>query len=145
MSEVTDKATAAKKRKSVPVVASEPAKARAARKVREGIVKSAKMQKTIVVQVSRQVQHPAYGRVVRHTNAFKAHDEKNEARPGDVVKIMETRPISKDKRWRLLAIVRRASLAPAVPGEPSQAKPQTKRAKPSSASPAAAQPEGPAS
>lgn len=65
------------------------------------------MQKTIVVQIRRKVRHPLYGKVVEMAKKFKAHDEKNEAKVGDVVKIVETRPLSKDKRWRLVEIVSR--------------------------------------
>ena len=82
---------------------------RASRKVRTGVVTSNKMQKTIVVRVTRTVRHPFYQRVLKHATSFKVHDERNEAKPGDWVKIMETRPLSKDKRWRLLEIVKRAS------------------------------------
>lgn len=86
------------------------------RKVRVGIVVSNRMQKTIVVRVDRLTQHPLFSRVITQSTSFKAHDETNTARIGDRVKIMETRPISKDKRWRLVDIVQRASTAPAVPG-----------------------------
>ena len=85
------------------------------RKVRTGLVTSNKMQKTIVVQVSRLVRHPKYSRVIRLATSFKAHDETNSAAVGDLVKIMETRPLSKDKRWRLVEILQRASTAPPVP------------------------------
>ena len=88
---------------------------RGSRKVRVGLVTSAKMQKTIVVRVTRRVRHPQYSRVMKQRSSFKAHDETGEAREGDWVKIMETRPLSKDKRWRLVEILRRASTAPAVP------------------------------
>lgn len=95
----------------------EPAAAsRASRKVRIGTVVSNKMKKTIVVRVNRLVKHPKYQRIIRQSSTFKAHDETNSAAIGDWVKIMETRPLSKDKRWRLVEIVRRASTAPAVPG-----------------------------
>ena len=89
---------------------------RAQRKTRVGIVTSNKMQKTIVVRISRLVRHPVYSRVMKQVNSFKAHDETNQAKVGDWVKIMETRPLSRDKRWRLVEIVKRASTAPAVPG-----------------------------
>ena len=72
-----------------------------------GVVTSAKMQKTIVVKVTRLVQHPLYTRVVRHTKKFYAHDESGEARMGDTVRIVETRPTSKLKRWRLAEVVSR--------------------------------------
>ncbi len=88
---------------------------RPARKVRVGVVVSNRMHKTIVVRVSRLVRHPLYPRVIRRASKFKAHDETNSAKVGDWVKIMETRPLSKDKRWRLVDILRRASTAPPVP------------------------------
>ena len=74
-----------------------------------GIVTSAKMQKTIVVKVTRLVQHKLYTRVMRVTKKFYAHDEQREARPGDVVKIVETRPMSKLKRWRLAEVLTRST------------------------------------
>lgn len=73
-----------------------------------GIVKSNKMDKTITVAVERKVKHPKYKKFVKTTNSFKAHDEKNECNENDIVRIMETRPLSKDKRWRLVEIVERA-------------------------------------
>lgn len=100
---------------SAPARPSVAAEERLRRKVREGIVVSDKMQKTIVVKIDRLVQHPMYPRTLRSSNTFKAHDEKNEAKTGDLVRIMETRPLSKHKRWRLLEIVRRGSSAPPVP------------------------------
>ncbi len=78
------------------------------RKERTGKVVSNKMQKTITVTVDRKVKHPIYGKFVNKTTKFKAHDEKNEAGIGDTVRIMETRPLSKDKRWRLIEIVEKA-------------------------------------
>jgi small subunit ribosomal protein S17 len=66
------------------------------------------MEKTVVVSIERRVQHPVYGKMVRRTKRFKAHDERNEAKTGDTVRIMETRPMSKDKRWRVVEIVERA-------------------------------------
>lgn len=75
------------------------------RKERVGVVTSDKMQKTIVVQVKRKAPHPLYGKVIEKANKFKAHDEKNEAKIGDRVRIAETRPLSKDKRWRLVEIL----------------------------------------
>jgi small subunit ribosomal protein S17 len=81
---------------------------RALRKVRIGKVVSDKMQKTIVVAVETKVRHPLYGKTVNRTTKFKAHDENNDAKIGDTVKIMETRPLSKDKRWRLVEITERA-------------------------------------
>jgi small subunit ribosomal protein S17 len=82
------------------------------RKVVVGEVVSSKMQKTIVVQVVRKKAHPFYGRVVATARKFYAHDESNQAHVGDVVRIEETRPLSKLKRWRLKEVVRRAALAP---------------------------------
>ena len=81
---------------------------RAKRKTRVGIVVSSKMMKTIVVQVRHLVRHPKYNRVIKQTNKFKAHDEDNSARTGDIVRIEESRPLSKDKTWRLIEIVQRA-------------------------------------
>jgi small subunit ribosomal protein S17 len=81
---------------------------RAARKVRTGQVVSDKMQKTVVVAIERRVPHPVYGKMVTRTKRVKAHDEENSAKAGDTVRIMETRPLSKDKRWRVVEIVERA-------------------------------------
>ena len=81
---------------------------RALRKTRVGRVVSDKMDKTIVVLVEDFVRHPLYGKAVKRTNKFKAHDELNECTIGDRVRIMETRPLSKDKRWRLVKIVEKA-------------------------------------
>ena len=81
---------------------------RSARKVREGLVVSDKMDKTVVVAVERLKRHPLYGRVQRVTKRFKAHDETNDCKVGDRVRIMETRPLSKDKNWRVLSILERA-------------------------------------
>lgn len=78
------------------------------RKERIGIVTSSKMEKSIVVSVERKVKHPKYGKFVKKTTTFMAHDEKNECQPGDTVKIMETRPLSKNKCWRLVEILERA-------------------------------------
>ena len=78
------------------------------RKVRTGKVVSDKMDKTIVVAIQDNVKHPLYGKIVKRTYKLKAHDENNECRVGDTVKVMETRPLSKDKRWRLVEIVERA-------------------------------------
>jgi small subunit ribosomal protein S17 len=82
--------------------------ARGFRKVREGLVVSDKMQKTVVVAIERRVAHPVYGKMMTLTTRLKAHDEENSAKAGDTVRIMETRPMSKDKRWRLVEIVQRA-------------------------------------
>jgi small subunit ribosomal protein S17 len=84
------------------------AASRNARKVRIGVVVSDKMEKTVVVSIERRVQHPVYGKMVRRTKKLKAHDERNDAKAGDTVRIMETRPLSKDKRWRVVEIVERA-------------------------------------
>ena len=81
---------------------------RGARKVRVGVVVSDKMQKTVVVRLDRRVPHPVYGKMVTRSLKVKAHDEQNSAKRGDKVRIMETRPLSKDKRWRLVEIVDRA-------------------------------------
>ncbi|MBP3421595.1 MAG: 30S ribosomal protein S17 [Lachnospiraceae bacterium] len=78
------------------------------RKTRTGKVVSNKMQKTIVVAVEDHVKHPLYGKIVKRTYKLKAHDENNDCNIGDTVKVMETRPLSKDKRWRLVEIVERA-------------------------------------
>lgn len=78
------------------------------RKTRIGVVSSNKMEKTITVAVERKVKHPIYGKFVKKTTRFHAHDEKNECAIGDMVKIMETRPLSKTKRWRLVEIVEKA-------------------------------------
>ena len=75
------------------------------RKTRTGKVISNKMDKTIVVAIAEHVKHPLYGKVVKRTYKLKAHDEQNECNIGDTVKVMETRPLSKDKRWRLVEIV----------------------------------------
>jgi small subunit ribosomal protein S17 len=81
---------------------------RSARKVRLGIVVSDKMQKTVVVRLERRFAHPRYGKMVTRSTKVKAHDETNDAKTGDTVRIMETRPLSKDKRWRVVEIVDRA-------------------------------------
>ena len=81
---------------------------RNARKSRTGLVVSDKMDKTVVVAIERRVPHPVYGKMVTRTKRLKAHDEENSAKVGDTVRIVETRPLSKDKRWRLVEIVNRA-------------------------------------
>jgi len=86
----------------------EQATDRNARKSRTGIVVSDKMQKTVVVAIERRVPHPIYGKIITRTKRLKAHDEENSAKVGDTVRIVETRPLSKDKRWRLVEIVDRA-------------------------------------
>jgi small subunit ribosomal protein S17 len=78
------------------------------RKTRIGVVKSNKMAKTITVTVERKVKHPIYGKFVKKTTSFHAHDEKNECTIGDVVRIMESRPLSKTKRWRLVEVIEKA-------------------------------------
>jgi small subunit ribosomal protein S17 len=78
------------------------------RKTRIGVVSSNKMDKTITVAVERKVKHPIYGKFLNKTTKFHAHDEKNECTIGDVVKIMETRPLSKTKRWRLVEVIEKA-------------------------------------
>ena len=78
------------------------------RKTRTGKVVSNKMDKTIVVAVVDNVKHPLYGKIVKRTYKLKAHDENNECRVGDTVEVMETRPLSKDKRWRLVEIIEKA-------------------------------------
>ena len=84
------------------------AQKRGARKTRVGLVVSDKMQKTVVVQIDRRVPHPIYGKMVTRSKRLKAHDEENTCKVGDTVRIMETRPLSKDKRWRVVEIVERA-------------------------------------
>jgi small subunit ribosomal protein S17 len=79
--------------------------ARNLRKTRIGVVTSNKMAKTITVEVERKVKHPIYGKFVKKTSKFHAHDDKDECSIGDVVRIMETRPLSKTKRWRLVEVV----------------------------------------
>ena len=81
---------------------------RRARKTREGLVVSDKMEKTVVVAIERRFAHPLYGKMVTRTTRLKAHDEDNSAKTGDRVRIMETRPLSKQKRWRVIEIVDRA-------------------------------------
>lgn len=80
------------------------------RKVRIGTVVSDKMDKTIVVSVETRIKHPLYGKIVKTSKKYKAHDENNEARIGDVIRMMETRPLSKDKRWRLVEIIEKAPI-----------------------------------
>ena len=78
------------------------------RKERTGVVVSNKMDKSVVIQITRKVKHPIYGKIVKKTSKFMAHDEKNDCNIGDTVRIMETRPLSKDKCWRLVEIIERA-------------------------------------
>jgi small subunit ribosomal protein S17 len=79
------------------------------RKTRQGIVVSNKVDKTVVVRVERLTKHSRYNKVIKRASKFKAHDEQNQCAIGDIVEIMETRPLSKDKRWRVTEIVRRAA------------------------------------
>ncbi len=81
---------------------------RTRRKLRTGVVSSDKMQKTVVVTVGNLVRHPVYGRIQKQDKKFKAHDENNDAHTGDTVEIMETRPLSKDKCWRVIRVIERA-------------------------------------
>jgi small subunit ribosomal protein S17 len=83
-------------------------KVRGQRKVRIGQVVSDKMDKTVVVAVESRIRHPLYGKIIRRTKKFKAHDEANSAHVGDIVEIMECRPLSKEKRWRVCRIIERA-------------------------------------
>jgi small subunit ribosomal protein S17 len=84
------------------------AQERGRRKVRQGVVVSDKMDKTVLVRIDRQIRHPLYKKIVRRSSKLAAHDERNEAHAGDTVRVMETRPISKNKRWRVIEIVERA-------------------------------------
>lgn len=90
------------------IVRTEHQVSRSARKTRIGLVVSDKMQKTVVVAIERRFAHPLYGKMVTRTKRLKAHSEDNAARVGDRVRIMETRPLSKDKRWRVVEILERA-------------------------------------
>lgn len=81
---------------------------RGLRKTRVGVVVSDKMDKTVVIAVNRRVRHPLYGKIMKRTSTFKAHDEQNACGIGDTVKVMETRPISKDKCWRVVEIIEKA-------------------------------------
>ncbi|MBI3013613.1 MAG: 30S ribosomal protein S17 [Candidatus Tectomicrobia bacterium] len=87
------------------------------RKVRVGLVISDKMDKTVVVSVQRQYQHPVYQRVVRQTKKYKVHDDENRCRVGDKVRIVETRPLSKEKRWRVTKVLERATVLAPVQGK----------------------------
>ncbi|MEX0990781.1 MAG: 30S ribosomal protein S17 [Actinomycetota bacterium] len=84
------------------------AKSRGARKVRQGLVVSDTMDKTVLVRIEQKKRHPVYGKIVRKRSKLAAHDETNEAHVGDTVRVMETRPLSKTKRWRVIEIVERA-------------------------------------
>jgi small subunit ribosomal protein S17 len=81
---------------------------RGQRKVRTGVVVSDKMEKTVVVSIASQLRHPMYGKIVRRSTKLKAHDERREAHVGDTVRIMETRPLSKTKRWRVVEVLEKA-------------------------------------
>lgn len=81
---------------------------RQARKIREGIVVSNKMEKTIVISIVERVRHPKYAKFIQRTKKLYAHDEANDAKVGDRVRVMETRPLSKQKRWRLIEVLERA-------------------------------------
>ena len=94
--------------RSNSTTAGESAKARGTRKTRLGLVVSDKMEKTVVVAIERRYPHPVYNKMVTRTKRVKAHDEENSAKSGDTVRIVETRPLSKDKRWRVVEIVQRA-------------------------------------
>ena len=94
--------------RSNATTAGESAKGRGTRKTRLGVVVSDKMQKTVVVAIERRYAHPVYNKMVTRTKRVKAHDEENAAKSGDTVRIVETRPLSKDKRWRVVEIVQRA-------------------------------------
>jgi small subunit ribosomal protein S17 len=100
--------TTKKTAKKAAPTAGESAEARGMRKSREGIVVSAKMDKTVVVAVVRQVRHTMYGKFIRRTKKYYAHDEGNSCGIGDAVRIVETRPLSKLKRWRVETVVRKA-------------------------------------
>jgi len=101
MSEATDSAT-------TQAAAEEAATTRGYRKVRRGYVVSDKMDKTVVVRVEDQVKHPLYAKVIRRSTRVKAHDESNEVGVGDLVRIMETRPLSATKRWRVTDVIEKA-------------------------------------
>jgi small subunit ribosomal protein S17 len=96
------------KRLTKPALNMESVQNRNARKERTGIVVSAKMDKSILVAIKRQVKHPIYGKFIKKTTKLMAHDENNDAGEGDTVRIMETRPVSKNKCWRMIAVVERA-------------------------------------
>ena len=105
-----------------------PAPVKPLRKVRTGTVVSNRMQKTIVVRFDRLDQHKTYGRVIGRAVSFKVHDERQEARVGDLVRVEETRPLSKEKRWRLIAVLQRASQQVAEVADPLSDEQQGKQA-----------------
>jgi small subunit ribosomal protein S17 len=109
MAETKKKAAkASSKSEGTSAASADAAKTRGLRKTQEGVVVSSKMNKTIVVSVVRQVRHAAYGKYVRQTKKFYAHDESNQCGVGDKVRIIETRPVSKLKRWKLETVLRKA-------------------------------------
>ena len=97
---------AAVKALAAPKVVPDPTRGR--RKLRQGKVVSAKMEKTIIVVIESRVRHPLYGKFMKRSKRFKAHDEESTCGEGDTVEIMETRPLSKDKRWRLVRVIEKA-------------------------------------
>jgi small subunit ribosomal protein S17 len=88
--------------------APQPGVERGRRKIRQGVVVSDKMDKTVLVRIDRQMRHPLYKKIVRRSSKLAAHDERNDAHIGDTVRVMETRPTSKNKRWRVIEILERA-------------------------------------
>ena len=92
------------------------------RKVRVGVVVSDKMDKTVVVRVTREFRHPLYGKRVKKSKKYMAHDELNQCQVGDVVKIMETRPLSRHKRWRVVEIIEKAKKLGEAEGQAQEAK-----------------------
>jgi small subunit ribosomal protein S17 len=108
--EVETPATTTEAAASAPVSesAEAPATSRGERKLRTGVVVSEKMDKTVLVRIQQVVRHPAYGKTIRRTSKLAAHDEANDAHVGDTVRLMETRPLSKTKRWRVIEILERA-------------------------------------
>lgn len=113
MSDTSDNSTPAEESAPPAAVATAPAPApapegRAARKVRDGLVVSDAMDKTVVVAVTERVRHPRYNKFVQRTKKLYVHDESNDANVGDRVRVMETRPLSKNKRWRIVEILERA-------------------------------------
>jgi small subunit ribosomal protein S17 len=104
--EPTDAATRSTAASPTTVAVADPTRGR--RKVRVGVVVSDKMDKTVLVRIDRKVRHPLYKKTVARSNKLAAHDEDNEAHLGDTVRVMETRPLSKTKRWRVVEIVERA-------------------------------------
>jgi len=103
--EIAKPETAARAKASA---AAEASSDRTRRKVRTGVVVSEKMDKTVLVRIDRKVRHPLYKKTLKRSNKLAAHDENNDARVGDTVRVMETRPISKTKRWRIVEVVERA-------------------------------------